>query len=202
MEGNEYALSLALLITLTLTFICFILLMAIDWKRYLGGLVTWICLLIGFISTGWISTIAWLIAFILMIIPIGRRLSYLVFKATHPNAKLVNYRLYRMRKKYLKLRTIATPMQIAFLCNYELNQHIQAIKNSEEAIQYYKSLNIDIEKIEEIRHTLMESDTGRFVTYCVVRTPELLVKYIEMEKKGLSAREIGNEFFRGLEGVR
>lgn len=90
---------------------------------------------------------------------------------------------------------------MALLCNYELNKHIQAIRNSEEATNYYKSLNIDIEKIEEIRDFLMASGTGQFVTYCVVRTPELLVKYIEMEEKGLSVREISKQFFVGLEGI-
>lgn len=167
----------------------------------LGSLVTWIVLLISFIFTGWIGGIVLLIAFFLIIGPICHRLSFMIFKLSHPNAKFLTYKLFKMRDEFREIKRKTSSLQSSMVYNNKLDAYIQAVKTSENAIQFFKDINVDIDKVEDIRFSLMASGAGEFVAYCVVRNPELVLEYIEMEKKGLSKRDIGYEFLKGLEGV-
>ncbi|WP_438317205.1 hypothetical protein [Sporosarcina sp. FA9] len=166
-----------------------------------GGIVTWIVLIISFIFTGWIGGIALLIAFLFIIGPIGQRLTFVVFKLSHPNAKLLTYKLFKIRDEFRERERRTSSIESVMQVNRELDVYIQGMKNSVNAIQFFEDIDVDINKIDDIRYSLMASGAGEFVAYSVVRNPDLVLKYIEMEKKGLSRRDIGYEFLKGLEGV-
>ena len=85
--------------------------------------------------------------------------------------------------------------------NRKIDMYIQGMKTCGNTIQFFKDINVDINKIDDIRFSLMASGAGAFVTFCVVRNPGLILEYIELEKKGLSKSEIGYEFLKGLEEV-
>ncbi len=166
-----------------------------------AGIVTWIVLIISFIFTGWIGGIALLIAYSFIIDPIGQRLSFMVFKLSHPNAKFLNYRFFKIRDEFREIERKTSYLESVMEINRKIDMYIQGMKTCRNTIQFFKDINVDINKIDDIRFSLMASGAGEFVTFCVVRNPGLVLEYIEMEKKGLSEREIGYEFLKGLEGI-
>jgi len=166
-----------------------------------SGISTWITIILGFIFTGWIGGFVLFIIFVFIIGPISQRLSFMVYKLTRPNAKFLTYKLFKLRDE-LREQARKSSSNIEHVTNiiHEIDDYITGMKTSENVIQFFKYNGIDINKINEIRSILLASGVGEFVTYCVIKSPDLVLKYVEMEKQGLTPRDISYEFLKGLEG--
>ena len=70
-----------------------------------------------------------------------------------------------------KLKRKTSYLESVMEINRKIDMYIQGMKTCRNTIQFFKDINVDINKIDDIRFSLMASGAGEFVTFCVVRIP-------------------------------
>src|SRR5690625_2227264 len=68
----------------------------------IGGILSWVILIAGFILTGWLGGFALMLMNIFLLNRLGMKLAYVAFKKAHPEAVYLTYKLFKLRGKEIE----------------------------------------------------------------------------------------------------
>ncbi|MGE6486862.1 hypothetical protein [Paenisporosarcina sp. NPDC076898] len=165
------------------------------------GIATWILIIASFLFEGWIGGFAIILIYFVFLVPVGSRLSYMIFKLFNPDADLLTYKLFKL-KNNMKMEE-RKPMDFSInnmlKSSEETTRLLSSLKGNPNTNRLLHSIGEDESKIDEIYAGLLMSGAGKFVAFSVVCHPHILAEYINLKKQeAVSKLEIAWEFSRRL----
>ncbi|GAE25852.1 hypothetical protein JCM9140_1873 [Halalkalibacter wakoensis JCM 9140] len=176
----------------------------------IGGIFSWVFLIVNFIFTGWIGGISLIVLFYLFLNHLGNRLAFLLFKMFHPEAVYLTYGLFKLRSQEIDknrnqsyddmVKTLADNIRSGTV-DKEKENFISGVKSNGVILQTLKQFGENESKIDDMHNVLSRQGVGDFIVKCSISNPTLIRDFMLLESKGVSEEEIAFYFIDRLGGA-